>query len=182
LKEHKMSGFGLGHHAEAPPALEESSPWVAAGEGDLNLLKMALQQLNMPLSKPDDNGFTICHAAAAYNQVDVLRWILSEASAGDSNSKAALCNAQDSDGDTPLHHCDRVDVARILVNEGQANALVTNQAGDTPLQVKEEELLEAVGGVDGNSDPNKMDEDDDEDTTALRLLIQYLKEIATNPQ
>lgn len=74
-------------------------------------------------------------------------------------------NARDGDGDTPLHHCDDVNSAKLLI-EGGADFRVKNVEGLTALDVKEEELKE---GDD--------DDDDDEDREKLNELVEYLKSI-----
>lgn len=147
------------------PSIEDSTPWVAAGDGDLELLQRALTTLNRPVSAADSNGFTCCHAAAAYNQIHVLRWLIRQ--------EGCNVNVQDSDGDTPLHHCDKVDAARVLVDEGGALPSVTNKDGKTALQLKAEELKELE---------EEVDDKDEEDWKALKELVEYLKSYTLNPQ
>ena len=171
-----LFGFGgTGSSQITQDEIDESTPFVAAGDGDLNLLKATLEHLNMPLSKPDENGFTICHAAAAYNHVHILQWIISEAG----ESVAAIVNAQDTDGDTPLHHCDKVEAAQTLIREGRANYTLKNNAGQTALQLKQDDFEEAVGG----DDDDNMDDIFIDEIVELKELIDYLKEFSTtNPQ
>ena len=79
-------------------------------------------------------------------------------------------NAKDSDGDTPLHHCDTVSAAKILVEEGKANYKVTNEEGKNPAEVKEEEVREMGSRMDEDSD-------EDDDVANLDALIGYLKSL-----
>lgn len=146
--------------------IEESTPWVAAGDGDLELLKRSLSTLHLPVSTADSNGFSFVHAAAAYNQLVVLEWLI--------HQEGCNVNAQDTDGDTPLHHCDRSEAARMLIELGGASVTVMNNDGKTALQLKVEDLqaLEQDEELDIT----------DEDYIELKKLVEYLKSYEKNPQ
>ncbi len=103
--------------------------------------------------------FTFLHAACGYARDEVIRWLLGL------NKDATIIdvNARDGDGDTPLHHCDDVNSAKLLI-EGGADFRLQNDEGLTALSVKEEELKEG--------DEN---DDDDEDREKLKELVEYLK-------
>ena len=73
-------------------------------------------------------------------------------------------NARDGDGDTPLHHCDDVNSAKLLI-EGGADFRLQNSEGLTALGVKEEELKEG----------DDEDDDEDEDRQKLKELVEYLR-------
>uniref|UniRef100_A0A7S2W4Q0 Uncharacterized protein n=1 Tax=Eucampia antarctica TaxID=49252 RepID=A0A7S2W4Q0_9STRA len=152
-------GFGFGGASSSSSKIDESTPWVAAGEGNIELLQEAMEKLNLPINAADSNGFTFVHAAASYNQIETLRWILSK--------DGVDVNASDTDGDTPLHHCDKSEAAKILVEEGSADFQITNNDGKTALEVKLDELEEC------NEDEN--DSDDEDDLTSLKLLVKYLQ-------
>mmetsp|Transcript_55505 Transcript_55505/g.166422 ORF Transcript_55505/g.166422 Transcript_55505/m.166422 type:complete len:178 (-) Transcript_55505:677-1210(-) len=165
-----MASFGFGGGAgpsEEDVIVEPSTPWVAAGDGDLPLLQTALRKLDLPVNAADSNGFTFVHAAASYSQLEVLRWLL-EQRGGDSGI-AIDVNAGDSDGDTPLHHCDDVAAARILIEEGGADASLKNHEGKTARGSKEEELAEG--------DDEDDEDSDDEDREKLKELIKYLNSL-----
>ena len=154
-------GFG-GFQASAPAAeIDASTPWVAAGDGDLQLLQASIEKLSLPPSASVSNGFTFLHAACGYCRVDVIEWLLG---LNRKEPNAVDVNARDGDGDTPLHHCDDAVSAKMLV-EGGADHKLENDEGKTPLQVKEEELHEG----------DDEDESDDEDREKLKELIDYLK-------
>jgi hypothetical protein len=108
-------------------------------------------------------SFTFLHAACGYAREEVIRWML------ELNKEAATIdvNARDGDGDTPLHHCDDVNSAKLLI-EGGADFRLRNDEGLTALDVKEEELKE------GDDDD---DDSDDEDREKLKELVEYLKSI-----
>jgi len=155
------ASFGLGSGSPSKISsvvIDESTAWVAAGEGDLPLLQQAMAQLNLPISAADSNGFTFVHAAASYGQIEALRWILSQ--------QGVNVNAPDTDGDTPLHHCDCATAARVLVEEGNADFGIRNNEGKTAREAKEEELAEQE---------EEEEDSDDEDATNLKELVHYLK-------
>ena len=153
-----MSGFG-GFSAQSTTVsskeidVDASTPWVAASDGDLELLKASIEKLGLEPGAADDNGFTCLHAACGYCRVDVIRWLL-EANKVD-------VNCRDSEGDTPLHHCDDATSARMLIEAG-ADFQLKNDDGKTPLQAKEEELSETE------------EDEEDEDYTKLKELVVYL--------
>ena len=145
---------------QAAPKVEPSTPYIAAGDGNLKLLQTALQTLNLAPNAADDNGFTFAHAAAAYSRVNVLRWLFTQ--------DGVDVNAQDADGDTPLHHCDEVEAAKCLIEEGNADITIKNSNGYTAREAKEEELQE-------DQDDEEEEDSDDEDRIAMKELVEYLK-------
>lgn len=74
-------------------------------------------------------------------------------------------NAQDNDGDTPLHHVENVDAAKFLVESMQAIPTIVNSENKTAFQVRQEELQEQL---------DDEEEDEDED---LKELVEYLKAV-----
>lgn len=145
-------GFG----GSVPP-----SPWIAAGDGDLQLLQSSIQQMGLSPNAADSNGFTFLHAACGYCRINVMRWLL-----GLNNDSCTIIdvNARDGDGDTPLHHCDDIVAAKILIDEGGADWQIINNEGKTALNVKGGELREG----------DEEDDSDDEDRAKLKELITYL--------
>uniref|UniRef100_A0A7S2PQG5 Uncharacterized protein n=1 Tax=Leptocylindrus danicus TaxID=163516 RepID=A0A7S2PQG5_9STRA len=142
--------------------IETSTPWVAASDGNLATLKKSLESLRLPITCADDNGYTLLHAAASYSQMEVLEWLTSQ--------EGCDLNVQDSDGDTPLHHCDAVEAAQLLIERG-ASVDVKNNAGETPLAAKEAEIND---GSDEESDS------EDEDALALKKLVNYLRDVSSS--
>ncbi|KAL9182765.1 hypothetical protein ACHAXT_004044 [Thalassiosira profunda] len=161
----QAQGFGGFGQPSQPAEIDASTPWVAAGDGDLALLQTCIKQLGLSPDAADSNGFTFLHAACGYGRLDVVEWLLGL-------NKDGACtidvNARDGDGDTPLHHCDDADSCKLLIEAGADHA-ITNEEGKTPLQVKEEELLEG----------DDEEDDDDEDRQKLKALVAYLKSLGS---
>lgn len=153
-------GFG-GFQAQEPQSaqIDESTPWVAAGDGDLALLQTSITQLGLSPNAADSNGFTFLHAACGYGRVEVIQWLLGL----NKDTVVIDVNAKDGDGDTPLHHCDDVESAKMLIEAG-ADRTIQNDDGKTALEVKEEEMKEG----------DEEDDSDDEDRAKLKDLVAYL--------
>ena len=156
-------GFG-GFQAQPSKSTEidSSTPWVAAGDGNLSLLQISIKQLGLSPDAADSNGFTFLHAACGYCRIEVIRWLLGL----NKESSTIDINARDGDGDTPLHHCDDAVSAKMLI-EGGADNNMKNDEGKSPLDVKEEELHEG----------DDEDDSDDEDRGKLKELVSYLKSL-----
>ena len=160
-----MASFGLGQ-TSAPiqvsyqGQLDSSTPYMAASEGNLALLQHALTSLNLPLSAADENGYTLLHAAASYNQVEIMQYLL---------TNRVNVQATDNDGDAALHYAGSAQVAQILVQVGKANPGQRNNQGKSALQAKQEELNEMMQDEDV--------EDDDEDLETLKGIVQYLSSL-----
>ena len=161
-------GFGGFLASSHSPDIDASTPWVAAGDGDLGLLQTSLAELGLAPSACDANGFTFLHAACGYGRSEVIRWLLglNAGAAKWGAANAVDVNARDGDGDTALHHCDDAESAKLLI-EGGADRTLTNDDGQTALEVVEEELRE--GPLAGE------DDGENEDREKLKELLVYLK-------
>ena len=71
------------------------------------------------MNSMDDNGYTPMHAAASYNHVELIQFLI---------SRGGNVNIQDPDGDTPLHVCENVSMAQALISLG-ANINLQNNEG-----------------------------------------------------
>lgn len=157
-----MASFGLGQAPSTAtnlPDIDSSTPWMAVSEGNLSLLQSSLAALSLPTSVADENGYTLLHAAASYNQLEILRFLL--------NSGVNI-NATDNDGDTALHYAGALPSLRLLL-EHHADPTIVNSQGKTALQAKQEELEEMMEDED-------IDEDDD-DLEALKAVVQHLSSL-----
>ena len=162
-----MSFGGFQAVASQSAEIDESTPWVAAGDGDLALLQESISKLNLAPNAADSNGFTFLHAACGYAREEVIRWLLGLNNKGDATTIVVDVNAKDAEGDTPLHHCDDVSSAKLLI-EGGADCAIKNDEGLTALDVKEEELKEG---------DDEEEDSEDEDREKLKELVVYLKSI-----
>lgn len=180
-----MASFGLGR--PGPPAtsqdsthnttpIDASTPWMAASEGNLSLLQSSLAMLQLPPTMADENGYTLLHAAASYNQIATMEYLLRQIMTHPASSPADYVNASDQDGDTALHYAGSVDSARFLVQHCQANASQVNRQHKTPLEAKRDELNELM------QDEEADDDDDEEDVETLKALVEYLAGLDSNPQ
>ena len=160
-----MATFGLGSPSSAAQAasladIDSSTPWMAASEGNLPLLQASLTRLNIPITAADENGYTLLHAAASYNQMEILQFLL--------NHQVNI-HATDNDGDSALHYAGNAQLAQLLVQVGKANPAQVNGQGKTALQAKQEELNEMMQDEDM--------EDDDDDVEALKGIVEYLSSL-----
>lgn len=156
-----VGGFGgFQTQQQQSTQIDESTPWVAAGDGDLALLQSSISQLGLAPNAADSNGFTFLHAACGYGRLEVIQWLIGL----NKDSVVIDVNARDGDGDTPLHHCDDVDSAKVLIEAG-ADHTIRNGDGKTALEVKQEDLKEG----------DEEDDSDDEDRVKLKDLVEYLK-------
>lgn len=104
--------------------------WVAAADNQIELVQEYLRSGNYAADSKDENGFTPLHAAASYGHRDLLRLLV---------ALGGNINVQDGEGDTPLHHTEDVDTAKLLVEELDADFRVKNDAGQTAAAFIEEE-------------------------------------------
>lgn len=175
---HPMSSFGLGQQQSSGAAIavhqqpvDSSTPWVAAADGNLPLLQHALQQLNLPVTATDENGYTLLQAAASYSRIPIVNWILEQTDMS-SEQRHVLVNAVDHDGDSALHYASTASVAQFLVERAGIDTQLVNATGSTALQSKSAELEELLQDEDT--------EDDDVDVIHLKEMITYLESISSS--
>ncbi|KAJ1928864.1 hypothetical protein IWQ60_001660 [Tieghemiomyces parasiticus] len=104
--------------------MESKNIWVAASDGVMDRVKQLIEKDNISVDAKDQNGYTPLHAAVSYDHLDIVQYLL---------EKKADVAIVDTDGDTPLHVCETVECAEILVNHG-ADPAQTNQEGFTPYE------------------------------------------------
>jgi ankyrin repeat protein len=146
------------HTRDTNQIIDNSTPWIAASDGNLALLQHALTTLNLPPSEAsDENGYTLLQAASSYSRAAVMQWLV--------QTVAVDVNAVDTEGDTALHYADKVEAATFLLQSG-IDVTILNVAGKTALQSKQDDMDEMMADEDI--------EDDDVDLLNLRALIEYL--------
>ena len=79
----------------------------------------------------DRAGYTAIHAAASYGHLPLLRFLIQD--------RHGDINVQDLEGDTPLHMCELVEVAREMIEELGADVTVKNHEGLTAAEAVREE-------------------------------------------
>lgn len=128
--------------------------WVATADNQIDLVKKLIESGKFTPNSADPNGFTPIHAAASYGHLELLRYLL---------ENGGNVNIQDSDGDTPLHHTESLETAKILIQEYKADYRLKNKDGlnvkeyfieedEYPELISYFELLEKTGNVGANGD------------------------------
>ncbi|KAI9644877.1 hypothetical protein NHQ30_006904 [Ciborinia camelliae] len=129
----------------------QPNPFLLAADNSPDLLPL-LQSNPALASAQDEHGYSLMHAAASYNHLDLLRALVTEFNVN--------VDLKDEDGDTALFVAETMDCAKLLVEELHANYKIRSAEdgcnarerieaeGDFPevavyLRIKE---LEAEGG------------------------------------
>jgi ankyrin repeat protein len=104
--------------------------WVAASDGDLDVVKAHIASGNFSPNSKDPNGYTPIHAAVSYGHIDLLQYLIEQG--GD-------INVQDTEGDTPLHHVEDSNTSKLLVEKYKADWKIKNHDGQIPADYVEED-------------------------------------------
>lgn len=107
-----------------------SNIWVAAADNQIEVVESHIASGNFSANSKDPNGYTPIHAAASYGHTELLRLLI---------SKGGDINIQDTEGDTPLHHVEDLEIAKVLVEELKADTGIKNADGLTAAQYIEQE-------------------------------------------
>ncbi|KZZ96154.1 ankyrin repeat-containing protein [Moelleriella libera RCEF 2490] len=84
------------------------NPFLLAADNSPSLLPL-LRQNSSLASRQDEHGYSLLHAAASYNHVDLLRALVQEFQVD--------VNLKDEDGETALFFAETQEAARVLVEE-----------------------------------------------------------------
>jgi uncharacterized protein len=93
------------------------NPFILAADNDPKLLPL-LHSTPTLASSQDAHGYSILHAAASYNHLDLLRQVVSEFHIDP--------NIKDEDGETPLFVVETVQAAQMLVEELGIDTTIKN--------------------------------------------------------
>lgn len=96
--------------------------FIRAADNSPNLLPL-LRSNPQLASSQDEHGYSLLHAAASYNHVDLLRTLVNEFHLD--------VNVKDEDGETPLFVAETVQVAQVLAEELGADITIKNEEGLT---------------------------------------------------
>jgi uncharacterized protein len=100
----------------------QSNPFLLAADNSPELLPL-LRRRHSLASAQDDHGYSLLHAAASYNHLDLLRSLFVE-------FKVPV-DLKDEDGETALFVCETVECARLLIEEFHADISVRGKDGMT---------------------------------------------------
>jgi len=102
-----------------PPS---TNPFLLAADNPDQLI--TLLQANPPLaSSQDEHGYSLMHAAASYNHLDLLRALVHEFHVN--------VDLKDEDGETALFVTETVECAKLLVEELHASITIRGNEGKT---------------------------------------------------
>ena len=122
--------------------------WTAASDGQLEIVRVMIDSGAHRADEGDAQGYTCLHAASSYGHHDLLRYLLAQV--------AVDVNCKDEDGDSPLHYCEDVATATILLQHG-ADPSAPNSNGQTPADLAAEEERDEVAQFLNGVDPYRSE-------------------------
>ena len=140
-------------------------------------METSIQVLNLPITCADENGYTLLHAAASYNHLSIVQWIISTLREHNHQDPAVLqsyINTVDTEGDSALHYSTNKSMAQYLIEQCNINVSIQNNNEQTALAMKLEEYEEMQADEDYD--------DTDIETIQLKELVTYLQSLSTLPQ
>lgn len=106
------------------------NPFILAADNPAALL-LLLRESPALASQQDDHGYSLLHAAASYNHLDLLRALV--------NEFHVPINLRDEDSETALFVVETVEAARILVEELGIDVALSGVDGQTARQQIEQD-------------------------------------------
>ena len=107
-----------------------SNIWIAAADNQIDQVEKYITLGEFTANAKDPNGYTPLHAAASYGHHDLIDYLVNH---------GGNINIQDNEGDTPLHHVEDVNTAKLLVEKYKADYNIKNNDGLTAAKFIEEE-------------------------------------------
>lgn len=98
------------------------NPFTLAADESPSLLPLLRSDPHLASSQ-DSHGYSLLHAAASYNHLELLRTLISEFHVNP--------NIKDEDGETPLFVVETVEAAQILLEEAKIDPHIKNAEGIT---------------------------------------------------
>ncbi len=120
------------HPKMASSTTSTPNVFLLAADNKLNLLLPLLRQDHSLASQQDSHGYSLLHAAAAYNLVELARTLVRDFA-------VAINEIRDEDGETALFHVETVEMARVLVEELGVDVHIQNNDGLTAAEKLEED-------------------------------------------
>ncbi|KAK7206048.1 ankyrin repeat-containing domain protein [Myxozyma melibiosi] len=120
--------------------------WLAASDNDIRAVEALLVTGTNTANDKDPHGYTALHAAASYGHHDLLRLLV---------KRGGDVNILDEDGETPLFVVEKVETAKVLIEELGADWKVKNDEGVTARE--------------------KLQKDVEEDGEPFEEVVGYLK-------
>ena len=99
-----------------------TNPFLLAADNDPRLLPLLRANPSLASSQ-DEHGYSVMHAAASYNHLDLLRTLV--------NELHVSVDLKDEDDETALFVTETVDAAKVLVEELHASLTARNSEGRT---------------------------------------------------
>lgn len=106
------------------------NPFLLAADNPAALLPLLRENPSLA-SQQDEHGYSLLHAAASYNHLDLLRALV--------NEFHVRVDLRDEDAETALFVVETVEAARILVEELGLDATIVGEDGQTARQKIEQE-------------------------------------------
>lgn len=103
-------------------ANQNQNLFILAADNNPNLLALLRSNHSLATSQ-DGHGYSVLHAAASYNHLDLLRTLINEFHVD--------VDIKDEDGETPLFVVETVEAAQVLADELGADLLIKNHEGMT---------------------------------------------------
>jgi hypothetical protein len=108
----------------------QPNPFLLAADNSPQLLPLLREDPSLASSQ-DEHGYSLIHAAASYNHLDLLRALVNELHVN--------VDLKDEDGETALFVAETMDCAKVLVEELHANILTRGIEGKLARERIEEE-------------------------------------------
>lgn len=107
-----------------------NNPYLLAADNPAALLTLLSENPSLA-SGQDEHGYSLIHAAASYNHLDLLRSLVHEFNVN--------VNIRDEDQETALFVVETIEAAKVLVEELKIDVAARNEEGQTAMEKISEE-------------------------------------------